>query len=280
MLTSGSESGREAKRLPAAFLGHGSPANALDHNRYTEAWRAFGSSTGRPRAVLVVSAHWFVNATLLTAMDRPKTIHDFYGFPEELYRVEYPAPGDPDLASEVAELVKPAWAGLDRDGWGLDHGTWSLLVHAYPKADVPVVQLSVHAAKPLSCHFELGTKLATLSETGVVVIASGNVVHNLRAVAWHMEERAFDWALDFDGAVSDVMTNRPEDVASLEELPGYQKAAPTPDHFWPLAYLAGMAAARGEKPEVLVEGCTMGSLSMTSYVLPGSPLPAPDRQAG
>lgn len=255
--------------MPAVFVGHGSPMNTLEHNHWTEAWHAFGRSVPRPRAILAVSAHWYVNVTAVTAMARPKTIHDFYGFPDELFAVRYPAPGLPALADEIAEAVKPTWIGRDLDSWGLDHGTWSVLVHMFPDADVPVVQLSIDASKDADYHLRLGAALEPLRRSGVLVVASGNVVHNLRAIDWNRSTSGYDWAESFDAATREVMTARPSDAASLVGHQHYAKSSPTPDHFLPLLYVAGMASAAGVPTEQFTSGCTMGSLSMAGYVLSG-----------
>ncbi|MGZ6066582.1 MAG: 4,5-DOPA-extradiol-dioxygenase [Polyangiales bacterium] len=267
--------------MPAAFLGHGSPMNALETNRYTSAWRAFGASVPRPRAILVVSAHWYVGVTAVTAMPRPRTIHDFFGFPQQLFEIEYPAPGDTAFAQEVAEIAKPTRVGLDHDSWGLDHGTWSVLVHAFPKADVPVVQLAIDARKDFDFHFELGARLAPLRERGVLILGSGNVVHNLRAIDWSKKEVGFDWAHRFDEAARATMTERPSEAAALRDHADYRHAAPTPDHFIPLLHLAGLASASKQTAQVLIDGYAFGSLSMTSYTLEAKcPTDEGDRRPG
>ena len=264
--------------MPAAFLGHGSPMNALERNRYTDAWRAFGASVPRPRAILVVSAHWYVNATAVTAMARPKTIHDFFGFPQALFDVQYPAPGLPELAEEIADVARPDHVGADHDSWGIDHGTWSVLVHAFPAADIPVVQLSINALQPPDYHVALSARLTTLRERGVLVLASGNVVHNLRAIDWSSPDAAFDWARRFDEHARQLMGERPGDAAELLEHADYRQSAPTPEHFLPLLYIAGLAAAAGTSADVLVDGYAYGSLSMTAYTV-GANVPAANSTA-
>jgi 4,5-DOPA dioxygenase extradiol len=221
----------------------------------------------RPRVILVVSAHWYINATAVTTMTRPRTIHDFYGFPPELFAVEYPAPGLPGLVEEISDAVKPMWVGADVDSWGIDHGTWSVLVHAFPDASIPVVQLSINADKGFDYHLELGKRLAPLRRNGVLVIASGNVVHNLRGMDWRLADAGFDWAQRFDEDAKAVMTQSPTGAGGLDAHRDFRHAVPTPDHFLPLLYLAGLADEAGHGTHVLVDGYAYGSLSMTAYTL-------------
>jgi 4,5-DOPA dioxygenase extradiol len=256
--------------MPAAFIGHGNPMNALDHNRYTLAWSAWASSKPKPKAVLVISAHWYVNITAVTAMKVPRTIHDFYGFPQPLFDVQYPAPGDPDVAQRIIDVVEPTYVGLDTDSWGIDHGTWSVLTHMYPDADVPVLQLSINAELPFDFHFNLGVKLNALRREGVLIIGSGNVVHNLRLIDWHLPGEGKDWAHRFDDAIGNIMTSDASNLGTVSSHADYALAVPTPDHFLPLAYIAGLAAAAKSPTTTIIDGYEMGSLSMTAYELAGS----------
>ena len=265
----------ECQRMPFAFIGHGSPMNTLELNAFTQSWRALGRALPRPRAVLAISAHWFIQATAVTAMARPKVIHDFYGFPPELFAFDYPAAGSPEVADEIVDLLGPGRVGLDRGSWGLDHGTWSVLAHVFPAADVPVLQLSIHAGAPLGYHIDLGARLAPLRERGVFIVGSGNVVHNLRRVDWSYGDRGFDWADRFDARVREVMTTTPGALADVERHPDHALAVPTAEHFLPLAYVAGLCSAAGETAQPFAEGRTLGSLSMTSYLV-GMPMPAED----
>ncbi len=255
------------QRMPAVFFGHGNPMNAVERNRYTEAWRAFGASIPKPKAVLAVSAHWYVNATAALATPIPRTIHDFYGFPPALFDVEYPAQGDPELAAALKDLVKPTWVGLDRDSWGLDHGTWSVLVHVFPEADVPVIQLSIDATKPPSYHLELGRRLGALRDQGVLIIGSGNIVHNLGLVNFRQPDQAYDWATRFDADMQRYIADGDEQaMLDPHRHPDGSLAVPTPDHYLPLLYVAGLRRT-DDDVSVLVDGVDLGSVSMTAVRL-------------
>jgi 4,5-DOPA dioxygenase extradiol len=246
--------------MPAIFFGHGNPMNAIEQNAYTEAWARIGREIPRPKAIVAVSAHWYLPATLATAMEQPRTIHDFGGFPRPLYQVTYPAPGDPALARRLQELTG---AGPD-DRWGLDHGTWSVLVHVYPEAGVPVVQLSIDETQPASFHYELGRRLSPLRDEGILIVGSGNLVHNLHTYAWgrHPVE-PFDWAVRFENqARALIESGNHQPLVDYESLGrDAMLSAPTPDHYLPLLYVLG-ARRPGEAATFPVEGIDGGSVSM------------------
>jgi 4,5-DOPA dioxygenase extradiol len=252
-------------RMPAIFFGHGNPMNALEENRYTKAWREIGQSIPRPRAIVAISAHWYLPATLVTAMEQPRTIHDFGGFPTELYAVRYGAKGDVKLALRLTKLL-----GADEDHqWGLDHGTWSVLCHVFPNADVPVVQLSIDETQPPKFHYDLGTRLGPLRDEGILIMGSGNLVHNLHAYAWgrHPAE-PFDWAVRFEKQARDMLlAGNDEPLVDYESL-GRDAilSAPTPDHYLPLLYVMG-ARSKDDAVAFPVEGIDGGSVSMLTVRL-------------
>jgi 4,5-DOPA dioxygenase extradiol len=251
-------------RMPALFFGHGNPMNGLEQNAYTRAWQAIGLALPRPRAVLAVSAHWYLPGTAVTAMDAPRTIHDFGGFPRSLYEVRYPAPGDRALALRVQELLAPTPVALDESSWGLDHGTWSVLCHVFPGADVPVVQLSLDETQPAEIHYELGRRLAPLRDEGVLVLGSGNLVHNLHTYAWGRHPvDPFDWAVRFEAEARRLLAAGDHRPLILYETMGRDAAlsVPTPEHYLPLLYV--IALVRPDDPVAFpVEGVDGGSVSM------------------
>jgi len=252
-----------ADLMPTIFFGHGNPMNALGHNLYTEAWSELGRTIPRPKAILSISAHWFVPRTGVTISTAPKTIHDFGGFPRELYGVQYPAPGDPDLARRVQKLLAPTSVVLD-ESWGLDHGTWSVLCHAYPQADIPVVQLSIDENKPASFHYEIGERLAPLRDEGVLIAGSGNIVHNLHAYAWGRHDaEPYDWAVRFErDARARILAGDDKALVPYQTLGSDALLAiPTPDHFLPLLYVLAIRQAR-DGVSFPVEGVDGGSISM------------------
>jgi 4,5-DOPA dioxygenase extradiol len=252
-----------ATLMPAVFVGHGNPMNALLDNDYTKGWAALGRELPRPRAVLCVSAHWYLPATLVTAMPSPRTIHDFGGFPRELYEVQYPAPGDPHLAQRVQALLAPIAVGAD-ERWGLDHGTWSVLRHVFPQADVPIVQLSIDETQPAAFHYALGKKLAPLREEGILIVGSGNLVHNLHAYAWGRHRvQPFDWAVRFEQQARELLLAGDDGpLIEYETLgPDALLSVPTPDHYLPLLYVIALRRA-GEGIHFPVEGFDGGSISM------------------
>lgn len=259
--------GEEEEKMPVLFIGHGSPMNAIEDNIFSKRWQQMGKEIPIPKAVVVVSAHWLTKGTMVTAMPNPKTIHDFGGFPQALFDVQYPAPGSPELATEIQKLITNPAVELDHD-WGLDHGTWSVVKHMYPDADIPVLQLSIDYYKPAAYHYELAKQLLALRKKGVLIIGSGNMVHNLRMVAWdklNEPEYGFDWALEMNDVFKNKISN-----GFHKELIQYEKlhkaatlAIPTPDHYYPLLYILALQTDN-DKVEFFNDKAVGGSLTMTS----------------
>lgn len=257
----------EEEKLPILFIGHGSPMNAIEDNEFTRRWTQMGKEIPIPKAVVVISAHWLTKGTFVTAMPSPKTIHDFGGFPQALFDVQYPAPGNPELATEIQKLITNPAVELDHD-WGLDHGTWSVVKHMYPDADIPVLQLSIDYYKPAAYHYELAKQLLALRKKGVLIIGSGNMVHNLRMVAWDKlkePEYGFDWALEMNTIFKDKITNGfHKELMDYENLNKAAKLAiPSPDHYYPLLYILALQTDN-DKVEFFNDKAVGGSLTMTS----------------
>lgn len=249
--------------MPAIFFGHGNPMNALQQNAWTRGWAAIGESLPRPKAVLAISAHWYVPETAVTASPEPRTIHDFGGFPPELFQVQYPAPGDPALARRVQNLLAPVPVSLDHR-WGLDHGTWSVLCHVFPQADVPIVQLSMDETQPAAFHYELGKRLAPLRDEEILIIGSGNLVHNLHTYAWGRHPvQTYDWAARFEAKALELMLAGDDAPLVAYETLGRDAllSIPTPEHYLPLLYILALRRP-GESVSFPVEGVDGGSVSM------------------
>lgn len=256
-------------RQPVLFLAHGNPMNALEHNRFTQSWSRMGQRAGRPRAILMISAHWYTRGLAVQSMSSPPTLHDFGAFPQALFDVRYPAPGDPALAERVRALLSPHWpVTMDDRQWGLDHGAWSVLVHAYPAADIPVVQLSIDGTQSKSYHHEVGQRLQALRDEGVLIIGSGNVVHNLPRMDWGQASIAFDWAQRFQDRVRDAITQGEHDTLIHYPAlgPDAERSIPTPDHYLPLLYVLG-ARHSDDKAVFETPELVHGSLSMMSFGL-------------
>ena len=252
-------------RQPAVFAGHGSPMYAIEPNRYTDAWAKLGRSLKRPDAILVISAHWLTRGVWVTAMSKPKTIHDFGGFPQALFDIQYPALGSPALADRVKELLDVPIV-LEENEWGIDHGAWSVLKYLYPDADIPVVQLSLDGSLSALEHFELAKKLRPLRDENILILGSGNVVHNLRTIHWEADAIAYPWAKEFnDFFVAEMRANHHQSLIDWEKCgDAAHLSIPTPEHYWPALYVLALQE-RGEVPHVLIDGVEMGSIGMLTF---------------
>lgn len=258
---------RKTEKMPILFLGHGSPMNAIEENQFVEGFRKVGTTIPKPNAILCISAHWLTKGTKVTAMDLPPTIHDFGGFPKALFDVQYPAPGSPELAKETQQILNPIAVELD-DSWGLDHGAWSVIKHLYPNADIPVIQMSIDYNQPMSYHFELANKLQSLREKGILIIGSGNIIHNLRMVDFANMDKdnyGYDWAIEVREKVNGYLLdgNYNPLIQYEKQSKAFQLAIPTPDHYIPLLYILGLQQ-KNEQLSLFNDKLVAGSLSMTS----------------
>lgn len=257
--------------MPILFLGHGSPMNAIEENEFVRGWRRIGELLPRPKAILCISAHWETRGTYVTAMDKPKTIHDFGGFPKSLYEVEYPAPGSPDLALETQSIITKTKVGLDHGQWGLDHGCWSVVKHLYPNADIPIIQMSLDHYQHAEYHYELAKEFHVLRQKGILIVGSGNMVHNLRMVAWDkLNDTAYgyDWAIEANETMKQkILTNDHSALIHYDKMGrAFDMAIPTPDHFLPLLYILALQKP-DEKISFFNDKPVAGSLTMTSVLI-------------
>lgn len=257
---------RQENKMPIMFVGHGSPMNAIEDNEFTKEWVRIGKNLVKPSAIVSISAHWFTKGTFVTSMENPETIHDFYGFPKELFDVEYPAKGNPALANQTKEIIHSAEVILDKE-WGLDHGTWSVLRRMYPEADIPIIQLSIDYTKDAHWHFELAKELEVLRNKGVLILGSGNIVHNLRLVNWKNPDEKYDWAEDVNSKFKEnILSNEFSKLINYNDFGSEAKLAiPTPDHYFPMLYILGL---KQKNEEVLFfnDKTVLGSVSMTSFM--------------
>ncbi|MBU3578339.1 4,5-DOPA dioxygenase extradiol [Polynucleobacter sp. UK-Kesae-W10] len=254
-------------RQPAVFAGHGSPMYAIEPNRYTQAWASLGKSLKRPDAILVISAHWVTRGTWVTAMIKPKTIHDFGGFPQALFDIQYPAPGSPALADRVQELLSVSVV-LEENEWGIDHGAWSILKYLYPNADIPVVQLSLDGSMTAREHYELAKQLRPLRDENILILASGNVVHNLRTIHWQVGAQPYPWATEFNEFfVSQMRANQHDPLIDWESFgESAHLSIPTAEHYWPALYALALQHD-GEQAQAFVDGIEMSSISMLGFLI-------------
>ncbi|HLC43116.1 MAG TPA: 4,5-DOPA dioxygenase extradiol [Methylomirabilota bacterium] len=258
-----------APKTPVLFVGHGSPMNGIETNAYSLAWEELGKQVARPKAVLCISAHWLTAGTFVHVSDAPKTIHDFWGFPKTLYEARYPCPGAPTVAKEIQSLITKTTVSPDTE-WGLDHGAWTVLHHLFPAADVPVFQMSIDHTKPSEFHYQIGKELAALREQRVLIVGSGNIVHNLRVMRYDRDAKPYDWAIEFDELTRQLIV-----AGDHRSLIAYEKcgraaslAVPTPDHYWPLLYTIALQDA-GEPVSFPIEGIANGSISMRTIIIGG-----------
>lgn len=255
----------EDRLMPVLFIGHGSPMNALEDNEFTQGWKTAIADIPRPKAILCVSAHWLTRGSYVTAMEQPKTIHDFGGFPQELFDVQYQAPGDPALAREISGLFTETPVGLDEREWGFDHGSWSVVKPMFPDADIPLLQLSIDYYKPGPWHYELAKTLQSLRKRGVLIIGSGNMVHNLRLADFRQPDRGFDWAIEINETFKKhILSGDHVPLTQYKTLgPAAELAIPTPDHYYPLLYTLALQQ-KDEAVHLFNDKPVAGSLTMTS----------------